>query len=238
MTDYAHIYSHRADEYHRFISVEDLDGNLLKAIESVALIDGKRVIDLGTGTGRLPLLFAHRAAQMIGLDLHRDMLRRNKLGRETRNGKWGLTQGDMRRLPLPNAWADLVTAGWSISFLLGAYPADWQAQIGRVIREMQRVCAPGGTLIIFETLTTGSIIPAPPSEALAEYYAWLESEWGFTRQALSTDYQFESVAQAVELTEFFFGPELSEKIRANGWARLPEWTGMWSLTPSPALPLS
>jgi len=31
----------------------------------------------------------------------------------------------------------------------------------------------------------------------------------------------------VEWTEFFFGAELTEKIRANGWARLPEWVGMW-----------
>ncbi len=57
------------------IAVEDADGNLPRAIESVTAIDGKRVLDLGTGTGRLPLLFARRAAKMIGLDLHRDMLR-------------------------------------------------------------------------------------------------------------------------------------------------------------------
>jgi len=71
--------------------------------------------------------------------------------------------------------------------------------------------------------------PAPPSQTLADYYAWLEHEWGFARTTLSTDYEFESVEQAIEYTEFFFGPQLSEKIRANGWARLPEWTGMWRL---------
>jgi hypothetical protein len=36
------------------------------------------------------------------------------------------------------------------------------------------------------------------------------------------------VDEAVERTEFFFGPELAATIRANGWARLPEWTGVWS----------
>jgi ubiquinone/menaquinone biosynthesis C-methylase UbiE len=238
MTDYVYIYTHRADEYHRFVAVEDVDGNLLKAIESLTPIDGKRVLDLGTGTGRLPILLAGRAAQMIGLDLHWDMLRRQRLQREAAGGRWEIVQGDMRRLPIPDGWADLVTAGWAISFLLAAYPEDWRKQIGSVIREMQRVCAPGGALIIFETLTTGSLAPAPPSEALAEYYLWLESAWGFARQTLSTDYQFESVAQAVEWTEFFFGPELSEKIRANNWARLPEWTGMWSLNAPSQSPYS
>ena len=227
MTNYVHVYSHRADEYHRAIAAEDVDGNLLKAIESVAPIDGKRVIDLGTGTGRLPLLFAHRTAQMIGVDLHWDMLRRHRLEQKKIGGAWGVMQGDMCRLPFPTACADIITAGWSISFLLGAQAGDWQTQIGRVIEEMLRVCAPGGALIIIETLTTGSLTPASPSETLGDYYAWLEREWGFSRTTLSTDYQFESVEQAIGYTEFFFGSQLSEKIRANGWARLPEWTGMW-----------
>jgi hypothetical protein len=93
---------------------------------------------------------------------------------------------------------------------------------------MHRVTALGGALIILETLTTGSLTPAPPSEGLAEYYAWLESEWGFARQTISTDYQFASVDEAVAYTEFFFGSELSDRIRECGWARLPEWTGVWS----------
>jgi len=79
-----------------------------------------------------------------------------------------------------------------------------------------------------ETLTTGGLRPAPPTEGLAEYYAWLENAWGFARQAIRTDYEFASVEEAVARTEFFFGAELTEQIRANGWARLPEWTGVWS----------
>ena len=43
-----------------------------------------------------------------------------------------------------------------------------------------------------------------------------------------TDYQFASVDEAVARTEFFFGPEMSARIREQGWARLPEWTGVWS----------
>jgi len=35
------------------------------------------------------------------------------------------------------------------------------------------------------------------------------------------------VDEAVARTEFFFGPELTEKIRSHGWARVPEWTDLW-----------
>jgi ubiquinone/menaquinone biosynthesis C-methylase UbiE len=229
--DYKKIYSERADDYHRFIAVEDADGNLLQALEHVTSLQGKRLLDIGTGTGRLPLLLASRCRQVLGLDLHRDMLRRHAANRAAAGGRWHLARADMRFLPVRSGTADVVTAAWSISNLRGEYDLRWRAEIGRVIAEMHRACAPGGALIIFETLTTGSLTPAPPTGALAEYYAWLETEWGFSKTTLSTDYQFESVEQAVAWTEFFFGPALSEKIRANGWARLPEWTGMWRLSP-------
>lgn len=134
----------------------------------------------------------------------------------------------MRALPFPCAWADVVTAGWAIGHLRGWYAEDWRAHIGQILSEMQRVVAPGGMLVIMETLTTGSLTPAPPTEGLAEYYAWLEGEWGFRRRAIRTDYQFASVEEAVATTEFFFGVDLSAKIREQGWARLPEWTGLWS----------
>ena len=143
-------------------------------------------------------------------------------------GAWPLAQADMRFLPFPSGWAEVVLAGWSIGHLRGWYADDWQAQIGSVLREMHRAAGPGGTLVIMETLTTGSLTPAPPSQELAEYYAWLEGEWGFQREAIPTDYQFESVDQAVAYTEFFFGEQLASDIRRNNWSRLPEWTGVWS----------
>jgi ubiquinone/menaquinone biosynthesis C-methylase UbiE len=156
------------------------------------------------------------------------MLREHQSQQRHVHGDWALVQGDMRQLPFPAASADVVLAGWSIGHLRGWYEADWQLQIGRVLREMDRVCAPGGVLAIMETLTTGSLTPAPPTPGLAEYYAWLENEWGFQRQTIATDYVFESVEAAAAQTEFFFGPDLARLIRQNSWARLPEWTGVWS----------
>jgi hypothetical protein len=92
---------------------------------------------------------------------------------------------------------------------------------------MHRVVTAKGALIIMETLTTGSLTPAPPSQGLADYYAWLENEWGFSRQEVSTDFQFAGIDEAVARTEFFFGPDLASKVRENGWTRIPEWTGVW-----------
>jgi ubiquinone/menaquinone biosynthesis C-methylase UbiE len=163
------------------------------------------------------------------------MLRENQEQRRLVMGGWELVQGDMRRLPIREGWADLVIAGWAIGHLRSWYQADWQAQIGDILMEMQRAARPGGTLIIVETLTTGSMEPAPPTPELADYYAWLEEKQGFTRQTIRTDYRFSSVEEAVSGTEFFFGPGLAASIRQNRWARVPGWTGVWSKSiPTPA----
>src|SRR5690349_3379504 len=98
MDHFQAIYAARAAEYHRMIAAEDLDGRLLPAIERVASLRGKRVIDLGTGTGRLPLLIGGQAAQLVGLDLHRDMLRQHAILCQQQSGRWALVQGDMRSL--------------------------------------------------------------------------------------------------------------------------------------------
>src|SRR5215217_1532003 len=123
MDHFQAIYSARAREYHQMIAAEDVDGQLLPAIERVTALGGKRVLDLGTGTGRLPLLIGGQAAQLVGLDLHRDMLRQHAAQRQQRSGRWALVQGDMRRLPFRTAWADLVIAGWAIGHLRSWFAA-------------------------------------------------------------------------------------------------------------------
>jgi ubiquinone/menaquinone biosynthesis C-methylase UbiE len=228
MDHFKFIYTHQAEDYHRMIAVEDVDARLLPAIEAVLPLAGKRVVDLGTGTGRIPLLLNGLAAKVAALDLHRAMLRENERQRRRVQGAWISVEGDMRRLPFPGGWADAVVAGWAIGHLRAWYDPDWKSHMTPILTEMHRVVAPGGALIILETLSTGALTPAPPTVGLAEYYAWLETKWDFNRTEIRTDYQFASVEEAVERTEFFFGPELAETIRANGWSRLPEWTGVWS----------
>ena len=228
MDHFQFIYRHRAADYHRLITPEDVDGNLLPALEQITPLRDKRILDLGTGTGRIPLLLNQPNNQVVGLDLHAAMLAENRYQRQQTGGQWALAQADMRTLPVPDHWAEVVIAGWSIGHLTGWYPQTWRSQIRRILQEMQRVMKPGGVLMIIETLTTGSLVPVPPSPLLAKYYTWLENKWGFTRQEISTDYQFASVEQAVAYTEFFFGQDLAAVIRQQGWSRLPEWTGVWS----------
>lgn len=229
MDHFKHIYANRAAEYHQMIAPEDVDEQLLPALERAAggPLAGRRVLDLGSGTGRIPLMLRSVGAQIMALDLSRAMLREQQRQRALTGGRWQLVQGDVRKLPFGAGVAEVVTAGWAIGHLVGWHPEDWREHIDAAVAEMLRAVTPGGSVVIFETMSTGSLTPAPPSPDLAAYYARLENQWGFTREDIRTDYQFDSIEQAVAYTEFFFGPDLSALIRANRWARLPEWTGVW-----------
>jgi ubiquinone/menaquinone biosynthesis C-methylase UbiE len=221
------IYAHKAAQYHRMISSEDVEGNLLQAIGNIIHTKGNTILDLGSGTGRIPLLLRNAGAKIISLDLNFPMLQEQKQYRHNEETNWNILQADMRFLPFRSEMMNGIIAGWAIGHFCAWYESDWQIQIKRVLTEMHRMAAPQAVVMILETMTTGSLTPAPPTPGLAQYYAWLETEWGFSRAVVQTDYQFETVDQAIEFTEFFFGPELSDTIRKNAWARLPEWTGIW-----------
>jgi hypothetical protein len=80
-------------------------------------------------------------------------------------------------------------------------------------------------VLIIESLGTGTEKPRPP-EHLRAYFDWL-TEAGFERGWTRSDYRFESLAEAVELSTFFFGEEMGRQVLANHWAILPECTGIW-----------
>lgn len=60
MDHFKQIYSTRAAAYHKMIQAEDVDGNLLPAIARRVALAGKRVLDLGSGSGRLSLPLCRR----------------------------------------------------------------------------------------------------------------------------------------------------------------------------------
>jgi ubiquinone/menaquinone biosynthesis C-methylase UbiE len=179
------------------------------------------VLDVGTGTGRLARLFVGSARRVVGVEPSPAMLAVARRHLEASgHGGWELHEGRAGALPVPSASADLGVAGWVLGHLRTWRADDWREAIGRCLRA-------GGALVLIETLGTGSEVPAPPSAALAEYFAWLEAQ-GFTRRALRTDYVFPDVATAAAVCGGFFGEAFAERVTREGWSRVPECTGLWS----------
>ena len=227
MDHFREIYQNQAHAYHQMIDAEDYENNLLKAIQQFTTLADQCVLDLGSGSGRLPILFQGLKPELVAVDINLPMLLEQKAQKEIKQGNWDLAQGDIRVLPICDAWADITTAGWAAGHFCGWYPDSWQEEIDRFVQEMLRVTKPSGTLLIMETLSTGQEKPAPPTPAHKEYYQRIESKWGFQREVIRTDYRFNSPGDAKEKTTFFFGEELAHDIEQKSWQIVPEWTGIW-----------
>jgi len=220
------VYESHADQYERLIRREDYQGNILSAIESYCPLDGIDVVELGAGTGRLTRLLAPHVKSIKAFDSSAHMLDvAEKSLREMGLTNWETRVADHRQIPVPDSSADLVISGWSFCYLAVWGGAEWKSALQYGLREIERILRPGGMILIIESLGTGTEKPRPP-EHLEAYFNWL-TETGFERGWTRTDYRFESLEEAVELSTFFFGEEMGQKVRENHWGILPECTGVW-----------
>jgi ArsR family transcriptional regulator len=100
-----------------------------------------RLVDIGTGTGRMIELFGPRAQQAVGIDRSSDMLRLARAKLEAAGIVSSLRQGDMYALPLDDGSADSVIIHQVLHYAHS--PAAAIAEAGRVL-------APGGTLLVVD----------------------------------------------------------------------------------------
>jgi ArsR family transcriptional regulator len=101
-----------------------------------------RLLDVGTGTGRMLQLLADRAHRAIGLDSSHSMLSVARANLE-RSGafNWELRQGDVHSPPLDAATFDLVVIHQVLHYL------DDPA---RALSEAAKLVAPGGRLLVVD----------------------------------------------------------------------------------------
>ena len=220
------IYQSDGDRYEALISREDYQGNIPRAIDEIINVDGLDFLDLGAGTGRLTLMLAPRAKSIRAFDASEEMLRVCRERLEASGlSNWQVEVADHRQLPVDDHSADLVVSGWSVSYLSVWNQENGDAELDKWLIEMRRVLRKDGTIILFESLGTGNESPIR-LEHVEPTYQWLDKN-GFQNKWIRTDYKFESIEEAEELSRFFFGDELGDKVRQNNWAILPECTGVW-----------
>ena len=100
-----------------------------------------RLVDIGTGTGRMIELFGPRSSQATGIDRSSEMLRLARVKLEAAGIASSLRQGDMYALPLADESADSIIIHQVLHYAHS--PAS-------AIAEAARVLAPGGILLVVD----------------------------------------------------------------------------------------
>lgn len=139
----AEYFARHAEEWDRLRSLlspaAKVEGALLKLLGKEPL---GRLLDIGTGTGRMADLLAERSDHVVALDRSPEMLRlaRARLQKLPAE-QWELVQADFGALPFEPGTFDTVVLHQVLHYAHEpAYP----------LRESARVCRPGGRIAIID----------------------------------------------------------------------------------------
>lgn len=144
-----HLLSMNVDRYWRW-----------RAVRKAPPRGERPILDLCTGTGDLALAYQRVAGQskVIGSDFCHEMLvvGDKKKRRAGLNGELTFVEADSQQLPFPNDHFQIVSVAFG---LRNVQDTD------RGLREMARVCAPGGQVVILE-------FSLPRRQPIKAAYGW------------------------------------------------------------------
>ena len=135
-------FAHHAEVWDSIRSLHVAESEVEQAIGTA--LDARplgRLVDVGTGTGRMIELFGKDASHAIGIDRSSEMLRLARVKLEAAGIPSSLRQGDMYALPLDAGTADTIIIHQVLHFAHS--PAE-------AIGEAARVLAPGGRLLVVD----------------------------------------------------------------------------------------
>jgi demethylmenaquinone methyltransferase/2-methoxy-6-polyprenyl-1,4-benzoquinol methylase len=132
-----------------------------RAIASLALAGGERVLDVCTGTGDLAIAALRAqppAGRVVGVDFAGAMLRVgwDKVRRAGLADRLSLVRGDAMRIPAGDATVDGATIAFGIRNVLN---------VAAACAELRRVLKPGGRLAILE-------FAVPTTPGVSAVYLW------------------------------------------------------------------
>lgn len=107
--------------------------------EQIDLHAGARMLDVACGSGQVALWAARDGVDVTGVDIAPNLVRRAQARAKAEGLKARFVEGDAEDLPFDDGSFDVVTS---------LYGAMFAPRPDYVARELLRVCAPGGTIVM------------------------------------------------------------------------------------------
>lgn len=140
--------------------------SFFERVERLGLFrEGDRVVDVGTGTGTLARGFARRGARVVGIDPDERLMEQARALDGAAGVHVEYLTGKAERIPLPDACAELVSAGQCWHWFDGAKAAA----------EFARIAKPGARALVahFDWVPLpGNVVEATERLILAYNPAW------------------------------------------------------------------
>jgi len=131
------------------------------AVKAANTRPGQRILEVGVGTG-LSLPRYRADARVVGIDVSLEMLEKARL----RVAQQGLAQ--VEALHEMDA-EDMRFADASFDAVVVMYTVSVVPDLGRLFREIRRVCAPGGAIVVVNHFASSSILAGMVEKAMAPF---------------------------------------------------------------------
>lgn len=145
--------------------------------EHIGDCSGKRIIEVGSGTGFFLRKFAQKAAEAVGFDLTEGMLKAGRKIAAEKGIKIDFIQGNvLEGLPFADEYFDIVYSNSMIEFFEKGEEAE------KVLTEMWRLLKPGGKFVIgvlnkestWAYKRTAELLEKDSIFSLNQFYSWDE----------------------------------------------------------------
>ena len=200
-------YHQEADVYEEFSRAEDAQRKILRRLRR--LVRGKRVVDIGCGTGKYAALLAAQTKSYTGIDRSLEELRIAR--KRAVHGHVRFLHADATALPLPAQSADLVLASWVFGTI------KTLSRRALALREAERICAHGGRIIFIENDVGGSFERVrgryPAVRRTQAYNRWLERHGLFVMERFTTTFGFSTIADARRVIGAIWGTRAAARVR-------------------------
>lgn len=205
-------YREAPEVFDAFARAEDPEGRVVGRLRELLPLAGRRVLELGCGTGRWTRVLAGDAACWVTLEPARAMLA--FAARDARAGAL-LLRARAERLPVVDGAFDVVFAGW---VLANARPAVRAAALA----ECERALAPGGEVWLLESHwgdELAALRGRPDDPARAEVRPLLDAGFELV-ETVRDELRFESSAEAERVLGYLCGERARAELVARPRARV------------------